>query len=99
MFAQMDHPAWTMDETRLKVRKSLRDAFPAMFGDRWEEARDIYLQAFEALHIERLCALPDADAVLKAARDQGHYLALVSNKTGPLPAARGRGAGLGGVFR
>ena len=82
MLAQMGHGPWTMEETQLKVRKSLRDAFPAMFGDRWEQARDIYLTAFEALHIERLAALPDAEAVLKAAQDQGCYLALVSNKTG-----------------
>ena len=82
MFAQMDHPPWTMAETQLKVRKSLRDAFPAMFGERWEEARDLYLQAFEALHIERLAPLPDAEALLQAIAAEGHYLALVSNKTG-----------------
>jgi phosphoglycolate phosphatase len=82
MFAEMGHPAWTLAETRLKVRKSLRDAFPAMFGDRWEEARTLYLNAFEALHIERLSVLPDAEAVLQAAQAEGYYLAVVSNKTG-----------------
>jgi phosphoglycolate phosphatase len=82
MFAQMDHAPWSMAETQLKVRKSLRDAFPAMFGDCWEQARDIYLQAFEALHIERLSPLPDSEALLKAIAAEGHYIALVSNKTG-----------------
>jgi len=38
----MGFPAWTMEETRLKVRASLRDSFPRMFGDRWLEARDIF---------------------------------------------------------
>jgi len=82
MFAQMGHAPWTLAETQMKVRKSLRDAFPALFGDRWEHARDLYLQAFEALHIERLSALPDAEALLRAIAAEGHYLALVSNKTG-----------------
>ena len=82
MFAQMGHAPWTMAETQLKVRKSLRDAFPAMFGDRWEEARDRYLTAFEALHIERLSPLPDSEALIQAIAAEGHYLALVSNKTG-----------------
>ena len=82
MFARMGHEPWSLAETQLKVRKSLRDAFPAMFGDRWEEARDRYLTAFEALHIERLSPLPDAEALIQAIAAEGHYLALVSNKTG-----------------
>jgi phosphoglycolate phosphatase len=82
MFAQMGHAPWTLAETQLKVRKSLRDSFPALFGDRWEEARKLYLDAFEALHIERLAPLPDAEALLQAIAAEGHYLALVSNKTG-----------------
>jgi phosphoglycolate phosphatase len=84
MFAQMGHEPWTLAETRLKVRKSLRDAFPAMFGDRWEEARTLYLDAFEALHIERLSPLPDASALIESIATKGHYLAIVSNKTGRL---------------
>ena len=82
MFAQMGHAPWTMAETQLKVRKSLRDSFPALFGDRWQEAQKLYLDAFEALHIERLAPLPDAEALLQAVAAKGHYLALVSNKTG-----------------
>ena len=82
MFAQMGHAPWTMEETQKKVRKSLRDAFPVLFGNRWEQARDLYLLAFEALHIERLSPLPDAEALLKVIAAQGHYIALVSNKTG-----------------
>ncbi|HLZ67033.1 MAG TPA: HAD family hydrolase [Aliidongia sp.] len=82
MFAQMGHPPWTMAETQLKVRKSLRDSFPALFGDRWQEAQKLYLDAFEALHIERLAPLPGAEALLQAIAAEGHYLALVSNKTG-----------------
>ncbi|MDB5360100.1 MAG: Phosphoglycolate phosphatase [Rhodospirillales bacterium] len=82
MFGQMGHAPWTLAETQLKVRKSLRDSFPVLFGDRWEEARDLYLQAFETLHIERLSPLPGAEALLQAIAARGHYLALVSNKTG-----------------
>ena len=29
--------AWTLDDTKARVRNSLRDTFPAMFGARWEE--------------------------------------------------------------
>ena len=41
----MDQPEWSLAETKERVRLSLREAFPLHFGERWEEARDIYLDA------------------------------------------------------
>ncbi|GGF14851.1 haloacid dehalogenase [Aliidongia dinghuensis] len=84
MFVQMGHDPWTLEETRLKVRKSLRDAFPAMFGDRWQHAQKLYLDAFEALHIERLTPLPGAKLLIDAMAAEGYYVAIASNKTGRL---------------
>jgi len=81
-FAAMGHPAWTLAETRERVRASLRDSFPAMFGERWEAARDIFYARFEARHIETLVPLPGAQELLNALRDRGVYLGVVSNKTG-----------------
>ncbi len=40
--AAMEHEAWTIDQTRERVRRSLREVFPEMFGDRWEEARQAF---------------------------------------------------------
>ena len=40
--AAMGHPQWRMEETKDRVRLALREAFPPMFGDRWEDARDIF---------------------------------------------------------
>ena len=45
----MDKPEWSMAETRERVRLSLRDAFPVIFGERWEAAREIYLDRFRAI--------------------------------------------------
>jgi phosphoglycolate phosphatase len=81
-FAAMGHPAWTLAETRERVRASLRDSFPKMFGARWEEARDIFYARFEARHIETLVPLPGARELLGGLQDRGVYLAVVSNKTG-----------------
>ena len=50
----MGKAPWTMDETLERVRKSLREAFPPLFGDRWEEARDIFYTAYRAVHLERV---------------------------------------------
>ena len=82
LMAAMDRPLWTIDETRERVRLSLREAFPAMFGERWQEAQQIYLERFRAIHLERLAALPGREAMLRRLAADGHYLAVVSNKTG-----------------
>lgn len=74
---------WTLEEAHIKVRQSLRDAFPVMFGERWEEARQIFFRAFEEVHLRELRALPGAAELLQHARDGGIYLGVVSNKTGP----------------
>ena len=67
----MDKPEWSLAETREKVRLSLRESFPLHFGDRWEEARDIYLDAFRAIHLERLTPLPGREAMLRNAGGAG----------------------------
>jgi phosphoglycolate phosphatase len=80
----MDKPEWTLADTREKVRLSLREAFPLHFGDRWEEARDIYLNRFQAIHLDRLTPLSGREAMLRSLVEQGIFLGVVSNKTGDL---------------
>lgn len=82
--AAMDMPQWSLAETMVRVRLSLRAYFPQQFGDRWEEARRIYLEAFEAIHLDRLMPLPGCGALLQGLRDLGVFLGVVSNKTGIL---------------
>ena len=80
----MGFPAWTMEECRIRVRASLRDTFPRMFGERWPEARDIFYATYRASHLETLRALPEAERVTSSLACQGLFLGVVSNKTGPL---------------
>jgi phosphoglycolate phosphatase len=75
-------PVWTLEETKERVRHSLRDSFPKMFGDRWEEARRVYLEAFTSVHLERLTPLDGAAEMLESLGGAGLYLGVVSNKTG-----------------
>jgi phosphoglycolate phosphatase len=73
---------WTEAEMRANIAGSLRDTFPRIYGERWEQARDIYHRNFAATHIEMLRASPAAEDLLRAAREEGLYLGVVSNKTG-----------------
>jgi phosphoglycolate phosphatase len=81
-FTAMGHAPWTLQETKLRVAKSLRDSFPILFGARWEEARQRYLDAFTAIHLERLKAIDGSAEMLSALAASDLYLAVVSNKTG-----------------
>ena len=82
VMAAMDKPLWSLAQTKEKVRLSLRESFPRHFGERWEEARAIYLEKFAAIHLERLTPLRGRAAMLQGLRGQGLYLGVVSNKTG-----------------
>jgi phosphoglycolate phosphatase len=81
-FTAMGHEPWTLAETKTRVRRSLRDAFPVLFGDRWDEARKLYLDHFTAMHIERLTPILGAADLLAEAQQGGFHLAVLSNKTG-----------------
>jgi phosphoglycolate phosphatase len=81
-FAAMDKPLWTREETEAKVRGSLRDTFPDMFGPRWPEAEKHFYDAFGRLHIEQLTPLPGAAELLRELSESGIYLGVVSNKRG-----------------
>ncbi|HEV7995641.1 MAG TPA: HAD family hydrolase [Stellaceae bacterium] len=84
VMAAMGKPAWTLAETKARVRLSLRESFPVHFGARWEEARDIYLDRFRAIHLERLAPLPGRGELLGRLAGEGIFLGVVSNKTGTL---------------
>lgn len=75
-------PPWSLAEVRGRVRASLRDTFPGMFGEAWEQARDVFYEALERTHLQNVTPLPGAAETLAHARSLGLTLAVVSNKTG-----------------
>jgi phosphoglycolate phosphatase len=84
-FEAMGETPWTLEETRQRVRRSAREAFPALFGERAEEATAVFYRAFESDHLENLEVREGAEALLQGlAESGGYYLAVVSNKRGDL---------------
>ncbi|MCC7259706.1 MAG: HAD hydrolase-like protein, partial [Alphaproteobacteria bacterium] len=73
---------WSMDEVRRKVRRSLRDSFPEVFGEGWEKARELYYGHFRGQHLEKLTPLEEAERMLGHLLDKDIHIAVVSNKTG-----------------
>src|ERR687885_87645 len=59
-------PQWTVDEVRGRVRYSLRESFPEMFGADWERARDIFYAEVRARHLAVLSPMPGAESAIRA---------------------------------
>jgi phosphoglycolate phosphatase len=80
VFTVFEMPHWSAEDTRARVRVSLGESFPAMFGARWHEARDIFYATLTRHHLAHVRPMPGAAEALMAGRawPQG----VVSNKTG-----------------
>jgi phosphoglycolate phosphatase len=81
-FTALGLPPWTADEVRSRAHGSLRDVFPALFGERAAEAERTFYETFHRIHLERLQPLPGAACLLAHCHDRGCYIAVVSNKVG-----------------
>lgn len=81
--AFMDHAPWSLEQVKRDVKHSMRDSFPALFGDRWELAADRYQLEYRAIHMDAIRPLHDAESSLKILADAGIFTAIVSNKRGP----------------
>ena len=76
------HPPWSRAEVKTRVRKSMRDSFPKLFGDKWEEAGKVFYARYDEIHVARLTPIEGAAEMLAELADLGIYLAVVSNKKG-----------------
>jgi len=89
---------WTMTEVRQRVAKSMRDRFPALFGDVWEEASDFFYKRYDEIHKIKLEPTAGAEKMLATLARSGLYLALVSNKRGDFLRSEAEHLGWGGYF-
>ncbi len=80
--AGMNHETWSDVEARRRCGASARDLFRQLFGDRWQEADRIYLNAYMRIAEEIMPPHAQAEDVLKALAGYNVYLAVVSNKRG-----------------
>lgn len=83
-FREFGVSEWTLEQTKARVAKSMRDSFPELFGAEWEAAGKAFYAHFAAIHLDRLTPLPGAADMLAELSEMGIYLGVVSNKTGKL---------------
>lgn len=73
---------WDLEETRAKVRHSIRDSFPNYFGDEWEQAAKIFYARYGEIHADAIRPAHGASELLSYLADTDTYLGIVSNKRG-----------------
>lgn len=81
-FEAMDQEPWTLAQTKQRVARSLRESFPDLFGERWEEAAHVFYETFGSVHLDRLKPLDHARATLVSLTEIGLPCSIVSNKNG-----------------
>ncbi len=89
---------WTLEQTRQRVRRSMRESFPELFGDQWTKARDIFYDAYEQVHLTSLTPCAGAGEGLAALASRDLYLGVISNKTGRYLRSEAQHLGWNGYF-
>ncbi len=77
----MGHEEWSYEKVTSAVKQSMRDSFPALFGERWKEAADFYQTSYRSIHLNQLQPLPEVLEML-AAIPRDIFVGVVSNKMG-----------------
>jgi phosphoglycolate phosphatase len=62
----------------------MRDSFPEMFGEQWQEAGEDYRRRYRAQHLVQLKPLAGALEVLQKLKTHNILLGIISNKTGDI---------------
>lgn len=95
---EMGEKPWTDEEARAKAGASAKDLFKQLFGERWQEADKIFFDYLRALFREHLPIYPDVEPILKLLKEREVYMAVVSNKRGPLLREEAKEAGFDKYF-
>ena len=74
-------PELSMEKYQKLTGLSLREAFPDLFGDKWEEAKQVYLDAYREHHLTKLTPFDKAREVVELAYQKTGRVGIVSNKT------------------
>lgn len=79
---QMGHEPWGIEKVKNTVHKSMRESFPLIFGEKWQEAGEIYTGTYRSIWSDKLRLLPGALELIKKLEEKGVLQFVVSNKMG-----------------
>lgn len=80
VFKYFGMPEWDLEEGKKNIRTSSRETFPTLFGDRSDEAIQIYYESVEKNHLQYLNKMEGADQFLAALKNKNIPMGIISNK-------------------
>jgi phosphoglycolate phosphatase len=98
MLKDMGYPEWSEEEIKSRTHLSMRDYFPKLFGDDWQEAGKIYVDSYHEKNMEKLEFLPNALKLLDLLLEKNIKLFVISNKRGPTLRAEAENFGVTNKF-
>src|SRR3989338_1651364 len=54
----MKKEEWSLKKVQDNIHKAMRDSFPEIFGDNWQEAGEIYVNTYRSINLDRLKFFP-----------------------------------------
>jgi phosphoglycolate phosphatase len=78
----MNLEPWGLEKVRNNVHKSMRESFPEIFGNNWQEAGEIYKNSYRSIHLTNLEFLPNALNLINFLHQKKILQFVVSNKIG-----------------
>lgn len=78
----MGYKPWGLEKVRNEVHKSMRDSFPEIFGENWQQAGEIYKNTYRSIHLEQIQLLPNALTLINKLEEMNITQFIVSNKIG-----------------
>lgn len=80
--SKMGRDHWSLEKVKNTVHKSMRDSFPEIFGDNWQQAGEIYRNSYHAINIDKIELLPNSLNLIKKINELGIAQFIISNKIG-----------------
>jgi phosphoglycolate phosphatase len=78
----MGKEPWGLEKVKNNVGKSMRESFPAIFGDNWQTAGEIYKNHYHSNNLKNLVFLEGALELIEYLHQKKIILFVVSNKVG-----------------
>jgi len=72
---------WTEHFAAANIQRSGRDSFPQWFGNRAQEAQDLFYKIMAEEHLQGLNPMPDSQGLLDILHQKGIPIGVVSNKS------------------
>lgn len=79
---EMGFEPWGLEKVRNTVHKSMRESFPAIFGDKWEQAGEFYKNTYRSIHLDNINLLEGSLDLINLLEEKGILQFIVSNKMG-----------------